>query len=246
MFLTYQDVVVAYRGTGQGSRLESALRGPMRSMLPADEVSPIINWVNEGADRARYEQLVKPVLEKRCYSCHDGSNPHLVNLNGYDNVKKVAERDTGHRHIHTRARLSYTSVRPHDGFLHRGPDLQPRVCAARLAEVPGNRASILESDDRHQLVVHHEAFSAICCRCDGGRRSDGFFVRFHVVRVHVSACGSRRRPKLWHTEDRAIEASFRNVCDAPQSNETAARIQIQSPAPRSTDVIAARCAFAPA
>jgi hypothetical protein len=106
MFLTYQDVVVAYHGTGQGSRLESALRGPMRNMLPADEVSPIIRWVHEGADRAQYEQLVKPVLEKRCYSCHDGSNPHLVNLNGYDNVKKVAERDTG-TDIFTLVRVSH-------------------------------------------------------------------------------------------------------------------------------------------
>src|SRR6185436_13600274 len=56
MLLTYQDVVVAYRGTGQGSRLEAALRGPMRNMLPADEVEPILNWVKHGAERTRYEQ----------------------------------------------------------------------------------------------------------------------------------------------------------------------------------------------
>ena len=28
-------------------------------------------------------------------ACHDGSNPHLPNLNGYDNLKKVTEKDTG-------------------------------------------------------------------------------------------------------------------------------------------------------
>lgn len=28
-------------------------------------------------------------------ACHDGSNPNLPNLNGYENLKKVTERDTG-------------------------------------------------------------------------------------------------------------------------------------------------------
>ena len=28
-------------------------------------------------------------------ACHDGSNPNLPNLNGYDNVHKVTETDTG-------------------------------------------------------------------------------------------------------------------------------------------------------
>ena len=28
-------------------------------------------------------------------TCHDGSNPHLPNLSGYDNLKKVTEKDTG-------------------------------------------------------------------------------------------------------------------------------------------------------
>jgi hypothetical protein len=106
MLLTYQDVVVAYRGTGQGSRLEAALRGPMRNMLPADEVEPILSWVKHGAERTRYEQQVKPVLEKRCYSCHDGTNPHLVNLSDFDSLKKVAERDTG-TDIFTLVRVSH-------------------------------------------------------------------------------------------------------------------------------------------
>src|SRR3954464_14707409 len=48
MVLSYQDVVVAYRGSGQGSRLEAALRGPMRTMLPADQIAPITTWIKEG------------------------------------------------------------------------------------------------------------------------------------------------------------------------------------------------------
>jgi hypothetical protein len=95
MTLSYEDIVVAYSGSGKDSRLESALRGGMSAMLPRDESVPIIDWVKAGAERTAFEKSVRPVFDKRCMSCHDGSNPHLVNLNGFDNVKKVTERDTG-------------------------------------------------------------------------------------------------------------------------------------------------------
>lgn len=93
--LSYDDIVIAYSGSGKASRLESALRGGMSVMLPRDELNAIIVWVQEGADRAGFESEIRPVLDRRCMTCHDGSNPHLVNLNGYDNVQKVTERDTG-------------------------------------------------------------------------------------------------------------------------------------------------------
>lgn len=104
--MTYQDLVVAYSGSGKGSRLESALRGPMSNMLPSDEVGTIITWVQEGADRAKYEKDIKPIFDKRCVSCHDGSNPHLPNLAGYDTLKKVTEKDTG-TDIFTLVRVSH-------------------------------------------------------------------------------------------------------------------------------------------
>jgi hypothetical protein len=106
MDLTYEDLVIAYTGSGKGSRLESALRGPMSSMLPADEVSTIVGWVQEGAGRPRYEKEIRPTLDKRCMTCHDGSNPHLPNLGGYDNLKKVTEQDTG-TDIFTLVRVSH-------------------------------------------------------------------------------------------------------------------------------------------
>jgi hypothetical protein len=93
--LSYQDLVVAYSGSGQASRLESALSGPMRTMLPPDESEPIINWLHQGVTRAAFTSTVNPIIEKRCLICHDGSNPHIPNLTGYDNVKKVTEADTG-------------------------------------------------------------------------------------------------------------------------------------------------------
>ena len=104
--LSYEDIVLAYRGSGKGSRLEAALRGPMASMLPADEIAPLLTWLHEGADRAGYDKTFKAVFDKRCMSCHDGSNPHLVNLGGYDNFKKVTEKDTG-ADIFTLVRVSH-------------------------------------------------------------------------------------------------------------------------------------------
>jgi hypothetical protein len=93
--LSYQDLVVAYSGSGQASRLESALSGPMRTMLPPDESAPIINWLHHGVTRAGFTTEVNPIIEKRCLICHDGSNPHIPNLTGFDNVKKLTEADTG-------------------------------------------------------------------------------------------------------------------------------------------------------
>jgi hypothetical protein len=93
--VSYEDMVIAYSGSGKDSRLESALRGSMSAMLPKEEVVGIFAWVQKGAQRATFETELRPVLDKRCMACHDGSNPHLVNLNGYDNVKKVTEKDSG-------------------------------------------------------------------------------------------------------------------------------------------------------
>jgi len=104
--LSYQDLVIAYSGSGKGSRIEAALRGPMSTMLPAEESSRLVNWVQQGADRATYEKDIRPVIDKRCMTCHDGSNPHLVNLDGYDNIKKATERDTG-TDIFTLVRVSH-------------------------------------------------------------------------------------------------------------------------------------------
>ncbi len=93
--LTAEDLIVAYSGSGKGSRLEGALRGPMSVMLPADDRNVVMAWAAEGAARPKYEFAVRPLLDKYCMQCHDGSNPHLPNLNGYDNLKKVTEKDTG-------------------------------------------------------------------------------------------------------------------------------------------------------
>lgn len=93
--VSYEDMVITYSGSGKDSRLESALRGSMAVMLPRDELTVITSWVQKGADRATFESAIRPLMDTRCMACHDGSNPHLVNLNGYDNLKKATEKDTG-------------------------------------------------------------------------------------------------------------------------------------------------------
>jgi len=104
--LSYEDVVIAYSGTGKGSKIEAALRGSMSVMAPVEERAVILGWVQEGSDRTKFEPDIRPILDKRCLSCHDGSNPNLPNLNGYDNVMKVTERDTG-AEVFTLVRVSH-------------------------------------------------------------------------------------------------------------------------------------------
>ncbi len=104
--LSEEDLVIAYAGSGKGSKLESALRGPMSTMLPAEEANALVSWAQKGADRPTYETFIRPTIDKRCMSCHDGSNPHLVNLGGYDNIKKVTEQDTG-TDVFTLVRVSH-------------------------------------------------------------------------------------------------------------------------------------------
>ncbi len=106
LMLTYQDVVTVYSGSGKSSRIESALRGPMSAMLPPEENRTIVEWVQEGAKQDSYEKIIKPILTKRCMSCHDGSNPHLPNFSSYENLKKVTEKDTG-TDIFTLVRVSH-------------------------------------------------------------------------------------------------------------------------------------------
>ncbi len=104
--VSYEDMVIAYSGSGKDSRLEGALRGSMSVMLPKDELSTVVAWVQKGADKASFEKDVHPILDKRCMGCHDGSNPHLPNLNGFENVKKVTEKDTG-TEVFTLVRVSH-------------------------------------------------------------------------------------------------------------------------------------------
>lgn len=93
--LTAEDIVIAYAGSDSGTRIESALKGPMSKMLPADENLQIVDWVRKGTDKEQFEAKIKPLMEKRCVACHNNNNPHLPSFEGYEKVLKVAEKDHG-------------------------------------------------------------------------------------------------------------------------------------------------------
>jgi hypothetical protein len=75
-------------------------------MLPNDERGSLVGWVRRGLDKKEYESQIKPILDKRCLACHDGSNPHIPNVDGYEEVAKLAEVDTG-MDIFTLIRVSH-------------------------------------------------------------------------------------------------------------------------------------------
>jgi len=104
--LSVNDLIIAYSGSKKATRLEAALKGPMASMLPTDERDEIIAWVRRGAKKSEFESTIAPIMEKRCLGCHNGSNPHIPNLTGYDRVMKKVELDTG-MDIFTLVRVSH-------------------------------------------------------------------------------------------------------------------------------------------
>lgn len=93
--ISVKDIVIAYRGDKSASRIEGALNGPMSGMLPAEEKATIIAWVHDGEKEDVFHTQVEPILKTRCQACHSGSNPHIPTLMSYDDVKTVAQVDTG-------------------------------------------------------------------------------------------------------------------------------------------------------
>jgi len=104
--LSVDDIIISYSGSSEGTQLEAALQGPMSAMLSEADLSQILDWIRLGATKDDYEARVASVVKVNCLDCHDGSNPHLSNLDGYDNLKTVVEQDTG-KGVHTLVRVSH-------------------------------------------------------------------------------------------------------------------------------------------
>ena len=104
--LSVDDIIISYGGTSEGTRLEAALQGPMSAMLSGSDLKVILNWIKNGAAQEEFDTGVRSVIKVNCLDCHDGSNPHLSNLDGYDNIKTVIVQDTG-KPLHTLVRVSH-------------------------------------------------------------------------------------------------------------------------------------------
>jgi hypothetical protein len=95
-YLTAKDLMISYNGNPEGTKLESALRGPMAGMLGAEKKQTIFNWLHNGATKEEFDSTINPILQEHCVVCHNPQvNPHLPNLTSYEGVSKVAARDQG-------------------------------------------------------------------------------------------------------------------------------------------------------
>lgn len=104
--LSVEDIVISYGGSTQGTQLEAALQGAMSGMLSESDNDQIVDWVKDGAGKAGYESGIEAIIQLNCLDCHDGSNPHLSNLDGFENLQTVVVQDTG-KPLHTLVRVSH-------------------------------------------------------------------------------------------------------------------------------------------
>ena len=93
--LSAKDIAIAYAGSNTGTKLESALMGPMSKMLQPEENLQIVDWVRKGTSQEEFKANIGPLMTKRCVVCHNNRNPHLPTLETYESVLKVTEMDTG-------------------------------------------------------------------------------------------------------------------------------------------------------
>jgi len=104
--LSVADIKITYSGSDETTALESALRGPMSGMLPARDLEILLKWIRDGANKRSYAEGIEAIIITNCLSCHDGSNPHLSNLDGFENVQQVVAQDTG-TDLYTLVRVSH-------------------------------------------------------------------------------------------------------------------------------------------
>lgn len=94
--LTADDLIIAYSGNPNGTKLETALRGPMADMLPAEKREKIFQWLHNGAKEEEIDSTITPILQEHCVACHNpDANPHLPNLTVKEGLLQVAAKDEG-------------------------------------------------------------------------------------------------------------------------------------------------------
>ena len=94
--LSVEDVAENYYGNRSGTRLESALRGPMADYIEIEQRNHIVKWLKSGAPEEDYKRLIKPLLDEHCVACHSAaSDLQIPDLSSYEGVKQVADVDTG-------------------------------------------------------------------------------------------------------------------------------------------------------
>lgn len=94
--LSVEDVAENYYGNRSGTRLESALRGPMASYIDIEERNLVVEWLKSGAQESTYDSTIRPVFARQCFGCHSAASGLPVpDFTHYAGVKSVANVDTG-------------------------------------------------------------------------------------------------------------------------------------------------------
>ena len=94
--LSVEDIAENYYGNRSGTRLESAIRGPMAGYIETEQRSHIVKWLKSGAPKQAFARTVQPILNERCVKCHSAkSGLDIPDFTSYEGVKQVANVDTG-------------------------------------------------------------------------------------------------------------------------------------------------------
>lgn len=105
--LSVEDIVYNYYGNRSGTRLETAIRGPMAGFIDENGRHQIVAWLKSGADETAYEATIRPILTQRCIGCHSAaSGMKIPDLSNYAGVSEVANVDTG-QSLFTLVKLSH-------------------------------------------------------------------------------------------------------------------------------------------
>ena len=105
--LSVEDMVYNYYGNRSGARLETAIRGPMAGFIEAEGRHEMVAWLKSGAAEKDYEARIRPILIRRCISCHSpASGMKIPDLTDYAAVSRVANVDTG-QSLFTLVKLSH-------------------------------------------------------------------------------------------------------------------------------------------
>lgn len=90
--LSIDDVMIAYYGSHDQTRLGAAINGLMEPNLTIKSDKKIIlNWLQSGKSQDVFEDSVAPILNRDCVGCHNpNTNPSLPNLTNFEGVMEVA------------------------------------------------------------------------------------------------------------------------------------------------------------
>lgn len=95
--LSVTDVMYAYYGSHNQTRLGAAINGPMASNLPNPAAKQtILDWIEEGATEEGFHAKVEPIMKENCIMCHSAeSGLPVPSFESYESVLQLTTTDTG-------------------------------------------------------------------------------------------------------------------------------------------------------